>query len=152
MDIQPFHIHVPESDLSDLLDRLIQTRWPDEIEGAEWDYGSNLAYTKELVEYWISEFEWRPQEASLNSLSNFRAEVDDGLSIHFIHEKGVGLDPMPLIITHGWPSSIAEMQKIIPLLTDPGSHGGDPADHPAGHWFHKYSKKLGCWIGYKQSL
>jgi len=79
MDIQPFHIHVPESDLSDLLDRLIQTRWPDEIEGAEWDYGSNLAYTKELVEYWISEFEWRPQEASLNSLSNFRAEVDDGL-------------------------------------------------------------------------
>ena len=107
MDIQPFHIHVPESDLSDLLDRLIQTRWPDEIEGAEWDYGSNLAYTKELVEYWISEFEWRPQEASLNSLSNFRAEVDDGLSIHFIHEKGVGLDPMPLIITHGWPSSIA---------------------------------------------
>ena len=127
MDIQPFHIHVPESDLSDLLDRLIQTRWPDEIEGAEWDYGSNLAYTKELVEYWISEFEWRPQEASLNSLSNFRAEVDDGLSIHFIHEKGVGPDPMPLIITHGWPSSIAEMQKIIPLLTDPGSHGGDPA-------------------------
>lgn len=128
MDIQPFHIHVPETDLSDLRDRLILTRWPDEIEGSAWGYGSNLAYTKELIEYWISDFDWRTQETALNSLSNFRVEVDDGMSIHFIHEKGVGPNPMPLIITHGWPSSIAEMQKIIPLLTDPGSHGGDPAD------------------------
>jgi len=128
MEIQPFHIHVPETDLTDLRDRLVLTRWPDEIEGSAWDYGSNLAYTKELIEYWITDFDWREQEAKLNGFSNFRAEVDDGLSIHFIHEKGVGPNPMPLIITHGWPSSIAEMQKIIPLLTDPGSHGGDPAD------------------------
>lgn len=127
-DIQPFHIHVPETDLSDLRDRLVLTRWPDEIDGAGWSYGSNLAYTKELVEYWIEEFDWRSQEAKLNRFSNFRTEIDDGLNVHFIHEKGVGPNPMPLIITHGWPSSVAEMTKIIPRLADPGAHGGDPAD------------------------
>ncbi len=127
MDIQPFEVHVPEATLEDLRQRLASTRWPDEIPGSQWDYGSSLAYVKELVEYWRTGFDWRAQERYINSFAHFRAEVD-GLGIHFIHEDGKGPNPLPLIITHGWPSTFWEILKIVPLLTDPGSHGGDPAD------------------------
>ena len=127
MDVKPFKIDVADSVLYDLRQRLAQTRWPDEIPSSGWDYGSNLDYLKELVEYWRTEFDWRAQEAKLNAFSHFKSEVD-GLDIHFIHEKGKGPNPMPLIITHGWPSCFFEMNKIIPLLTDPASHGGDAAD------------------------
>lgn len=127
MQVRPFIINVKDSVLEDLRRRLGDTRWPDEIPNCGWDYGSNLAYMRELVEYWRTEFDWRAQEAKLNAFSHFKSEVD-GLDIHFIHERGRGPDPMPLVITHGWPSCFFEMTKIIPLLTDPGSHGGDPAD------------------------
>ncbi len=127
MDVQPFTIHVPEEILVDLRERLARTRWPGELPDTGWDYGSNLAYIKELVEYWRTQFDWRVQEAALNRFAHFRTTVD-GTGIHFMHERGKGPNPMPLIITHGWPSSIFEMSKIIPLLTDPASHGGDPAD------------------------
>ena len=86
-----------------------------------------LDYLKELVEYWRTSFDWRAQEKLLNSFKHFKSEVD-GLDIHFIHEGGKGPNPMPLVITHGWPSCFFEMSKIVPLLSDPGSHGGDPAD------------------------
>ena len=127
MTVQPFQIDVPDSVLVDLKSRLERTRWPDELPGTGWDYGSNLAYVKELVEYWRTEFDWRAQEKLINSFSHFKADVD-GLGIHFIHEKGKGPNPMPLVITHGWPGTFFEMYKVIPLLSDPGSHGGDPAD------------------------
>ncbi len=127
MNIQPFKIQVPEAVLEDLRERLARTRWPEEIADSGWDYGSNLAYIQELVEYWRTGFNWRAQEAAINSFSHFRATVG-GLGIHFIHERGKGPNPLPLIITHGWPGSFFEMSKITPLLTDPGSHGGDPED------------------------
>ena len=127
MDVQPFKIQVPEAVLEDLRERLARTRWPDEIPGSGWDYGSNLAYIKELVEYWRTGFDWRAQEKAMNAFTQFRATVD-GLGIHFIHERGKGPNPLPIIITHGWPKTAFEMSKIIPLLADPASHGGDPAD------------------------
>ena len=127
MDVRPFTIAVEDSVLEDLRKRLTDTRWPDEIPNTGWDYGSNLDYIKELVEYWRTDFDWRTQEAKLNAFRHFKSEVD-GLDIHFIHEKGKGTAPIPLVITHGWPSCFFEMTKIIPLLADPASHGGDAAD------------------------
>ncbi len=127
MEVKPFTIAVEDSVLEDLRQRLADTRWPDEIPGTGWDYGSNLDYLKELVEYWRTGFDWRAQEAKLNAFSHFKSEVD-GLNIHFIHERGKGPNPIPLVITHGWPSCFFEMTKIIPLLADPASHGGDGAD------------------------
>jgi pimeloyl-ACP methyl ester carboxylesterase len=127
MDVQPFTITVPDAVLDDLRRRLAATRWPGEIPESDWDYGSNLGYVQELVAYWRTRFDWRAQEQRLNAFQHYKATVD-GLGIHFIHEKGKGPNPMPLVITHGWPGSFFEMYKIIPLLTDPGGHGGDPAE------------------------
>ena len=127
MAVTPFEVQVPDEVLDDLKDRLGRTRWPGEIPGAGWDYGSNLDYIKELVEYWRTGFDWRAQEAYLNSFPQFRTQVD-GMGIHFYHVKGNGPNPIPIIITHGWPSSIFEILKLIPLLSDPGAHGGDAAD------------------------
>ena len=94
---------------------------------SSWQYGTNLAYVKELCDYWLNEFDWRAQEQRINSFSNFVASVS-GLNVHFIYEKGKGPNSIPLIITHGWPSTFAEMVDIIPMLTDPASHGGDESD------------------------
>ena len=127
MDVQPFQVHIPESTLEDLRQRLARTRWSGEIPGSRWDYGANLDYVKELVDYWASEFDWPAQEQTINTFDHFRAKVED-IEVHFIHQRGRGPDPIPLIITHGWPSSFAEMLKIIPLLTDPASHGGAAED------------------------
>ena len=127
MAMQPFKVEVPETTLKDLRERLANTRWPDEIPDSGWDYGANAAYIKQLVEYWRNQFNWRAQERAINAFAHFRVNVD-GLGIHLIHERGKGPNPLPIIITHGWPSSFFEMLKIIPLLTDPASHGGDPVD------------------------
>jgi hypothetical protein len=127
MTVQPFTVHVADETLQDLRERLDRTRWPGELPHTGWDYGSNLAYVKELAAYWQSEFDWRAQEKALNRFSHFRTTVD-GMGIHFIHEKGKGPAPLPLVITHGWPSTVFEMSKIIPMLTDPAAYGGDPQD------------------------
>ncbi len=127
MSIQPFEITIPEEILDDMRQRIANTRWPDEIPNSGWDYGSNMAYLKELTDYWRTGFDWRTQEKFLNGFSQYRADVN-GQDIHFIHERGKGPNPMPLVITHGWPSTFWELHKIIPLLTNPASHGGDPAD------------------------
>ena len=127
MNIQPYEVHISNDVLEDLKYRLGRTRWPDEIVDAEWDYGSNLAYIRELCGYWENEFDWRAQEAAINALPNYRADVD-GLGVHYIHGRGSGPNPVPIVITHGWPSTFVEMLKIIPLLADPASHGGDNAD------------------------
>jgi len=132
MDIRPFQVNIPSPALDDLRARLARTRWPDEVPAAGWDYGANLAYMRELVTYWGSGFDWRREERAMNALPHFRADVE-GVGIHFIHLRGRhlrgrGPAPMPLLITHGWPSSFVEMLALIPLLADPGAHGGDPAD------------------------
>jgi pimeloyl-ACP methyl ester carboxylesterase len=127
MDIRPFTVSIPQPALDDLRARLARTRWPDEVGGAGWDYGANLAYMRELVKYWETGFDWRREERTMNAFPHFRAQVD-GVSVHFIHARGRGPAPMPLLVTHGWPSSFVEMLQIIPLLADPGAHGGDPAD------------------------
>ena len=127
MDVTPYTVAVDEEILEDLRQRLARTRWPDEVEGAGWDYGASLAYMQELVEYWRRRFDWRAQERVLNTFPQFRADVD-GNGIHFVHARGRGPAPIPIVITHGWPSSISEMLPLIPLLADPGAHGGNPAD------------------------
>ena len=127
MAIRPFRVDIKEDVLTDLRERLKRTRWPDEIPGSGWDYGSNLAYVKELVDYWIEEFDWRKQEEVINGYSQFIDEVD-GLDVHYIHERGKGPDPLPLLLIHGWPGSIVEFLDFIPLLTDPAAHGGDERD------------------------
>jgi len=127
MAIEPFRVALPQATLDDLRQRLSQTRWPDEVRDAGWEYGANLEYMHELIAYWRDRFDWRAQERAINAFAHFRTEID-GLGIHFIHERGRGPDPIPLIITHGWPSSFTEMLKIVPLLTDPGRHRADPKD------------------------
>ena len=127
MRIEPFRIAVPDSVLTDLRQRLARTRFPDEIPGSGWGYGTDLAYLRALVVYWREQYDWRAAEARLNAVPQFRADVD-GLGIHFMHVRGKGPRPFPLIITHGWPGSVAEFVKIIGPLTDPVAHGGDAAD------------------------
>src|SRR5215208_362820 len=127
VQVESFRIAVPEASLDDLRERLARTRWPDEVSDAGWEYGANLAYMRELLAYWREDFDWWARERALNAFAHFRAVVD-GLGIHFIHERGRGPAPIPLIITHGWPSSFTEMLELIPLLTDPAGHGADPLD------------------------
>ena len=127
MSVNPFTINVSDNVLEDLQKRLSLTRWPDEIPGSGWGYGTNLDYLKELVSYWQNDFDWKFQEKKLNELNHFTSQVK-GLNIHFVHEKGKGPNSIPIVITHGWPSTFFEMHKIIPRLTDPASYGGDPSD------------------------
>jgi len=120
----PFTIDVPESVLTDLRERLERTRWPDQLPGTGWEYGADTAYLKELADYWQNDFDWRAQEARLNELDHFRADID-GQRIHFIHERSDDPDAIPLLLLHGWPSSFVQMIDIIPLLTHPAEHGLD---------------------------
>jgi pimeloyl-ACP methyl ester carboxylesterase len=123
--LRPFRVDVPQAELDDLRDRLARTRWPDDYEGVGWDYGTDLATMKELATYWRDGYDWRRQEAYLNSFPHFTAELD-GEELTFIHVRGTGPDPIPLLLLHGWPDSVCRYLKLIPLLTDPASHGGDP--------------------------
>jgi pimeloyl-ACP methyl ester carboxylesterase len=127
MNIQSFPIALAQATLDDLRLRLARTRLPDEVQGAGWDYGTNLEYLKELLDYWHHQYDWRKQEVALNHFHHFKVEID-GVGIHFIHERGKGPNPLPLVLFHGWPDSFYRYHKVIPLLTDPASYGGDPAD------------------------
>ncbi|MNB71772.1 Fluoroacetate dehalogenase [compost metagenome] len=127
MPIERFHIHVSDEILDDLKYRLHHTRWPDQIENAGWERGTELSYLKSLVAYWKDHYDWRVQEAKLNRLSQFCCNID-GIDVHFVHERGKGPNPLPIILTHGWPDSYLRYEKIISLLTDPASHGGNPED------------------------
>jgi pimeloyl-ACP methyl ester carboxylesterase len=112
---EPFTIHIRQQILDDLARRLDETRWPDETEAAGWDYGTDLGYLRELCSYWRDGFDWRAQEARLNELPNFRMIID-GLRIHFVHVRGKGERPLPLIATHGWPGTFFDLVKLVPLL------------------------------------
>jgi len=122
----------PQTDLAaldDLRARLRATRWPDAPEDAGWSLGTDLAYLRELVAYWADGFDWPAQEAALARLPRFRVSLG-GLGIHFVHARAVAPSGpvLPLVLSHGWPDSFWRYAKVIPLLTDPGAHGGDPAD------------------------
>lgn len=127
MDIQPFAVAVGDDVLDDLRRRLAQTRWTQEMAGGGWDLGVSVPYMRELATYWRNEFDWRAQEAAMNRFAHFRADVD-GQGVHFIHERGRGPNPLPIVLTHGFPDSFLRFAKLIPMLTDPASHGGDAQD------------------------
>ncbi len=130
-DIVPFTIAVSDTELEDLRSRLRHTRWPDAetVAGTDepWSQGMPLHFAQELVEHWASGYDWRATETRLNGFDQFRTEID-GLGIHFLHVRSPEPNALPLIITHGWPGSVVEFLKVIGPLTDPASHGGDPAD------------------------
>jgi pimeloyl-ACP methyl ester carboxylesterase len=125
--IRPFRIDVPQAALDDLHARLERTRWPDELPDAAWDYGVPLGYLTDLADYWGSRFDWRAQEAQLNALPQFTTVID-GQDIHFLHVRSPEPHALPLVVTHGWPGSVAEFLKVIGPLSDPRAYGADPAD------------------------
>jgi len=126
-EVVPFTIHVPDAALVDLKDRLARTRLPDTIEGSGWNYGTDLAYLKELIVYWRDTFDWREQERRLNRFEQYKTNID-GLDIHFVHRRSAQANALPLLVTHGWPGSFAEFTKIVDPLSDPAAHGGRPED------------------------
>jgi pimeloyl-ACP methyl ester carboxylesterase len=127
---EPFSPLVPSATLDDLRSRLRATRWPDAPDDAGWSLGTDVGYLRELVGYWADGFDWLAQEAALAQLPRFRLQLGD-LRIHFVHARAVGSSAgpvLPLVLSHGWPDSFWRYVKVIPLLTDPGAHGADPAD------------------------
>ena len=118
----PFKIDVTQDKLNDLYDRLGKTRWPDEIPGSGWLYGTNLTYLKELCNYWQHEYNWRKQETYLNTFNHYKAQID-GFGLHYLYEKGKGTKSLPILLTHGYPDSFIRFLKIIPLLTEADDKG-----------------------------
>jgi microsomal epoxide hydrolase len=125
--MERFEVRIPDAVLDDLRKRLSRTRFPDQLERAEWDYGTELGYLKELCDFWRDKFDWRAQERELNSFDQFKTAID-GLGVHFIHARSKAPHALPIVITHGWPGSIFEFTKIINPLRDPVAHGGRAED------------------------
>ncbi len=125
--IVPFEIAVSDEAISDLNNRLQNTRFPDQISGTTWEYGTDREYLAELINYWRNEFNWREQESTLNQFDQFKTDID-GLEMHFIHQRSPHPDAIPLVIVHGWPGSISEFTKIIGPLVDPVAYGGNQSD------------------------
>ena len=125
--IRPFQIEVPDETLELIRSRVASYAWHEMPDDGGWAYGANLEYMKELCAYWLDEFDWRVQEAAINRFAHFIAPVD-GIDLHFIHEKGSGPAPLPLIISHGWPGSIVEFLEIIEPLAHPERFGGTSED------------------------
>jgi pimeloyl-ACP methyl ester carboxylesterase len=121
----PYPIHVPLEVLDDLEDRLRRTRYALDVPGDDWSYGFDSHYLRELVTYWVEDYDFRAVEARINELQHFRTTIDD-VPLHFVHERGKGPDPMPLLLHHGWPWTFWDYRKVIGPLTDPAAHGGDP--------------------------
>jgi pimeloyl-ACP methyl ester carboxylesterase len=124
VEVEPFALAIDEEILADLRARIRATRWPEPAPGELWSQGTDLTYLREVLAYWADAFDWRARERELNALQHFRAEID-GLRVHFVHERARGGDGVPLILTHGWPSSFLELLALVPLLTDPAAHGID---------------------------
>lgn len=126
-EIRPFKIEASNEALDDLKRRLAAIRWPDAETPDDWSQGIPLAYMQEVVEYWRDQYDWPAREALLNRWDGFKTDID-GLGIHFLHVRSSNENAMPLVLTHGWPGSIVEFQKVIGPLTEPGQHGGNDAD------------------------
>jgi microsomal epoxide hydrolase len=114
---KPFRLHVTDAALADLRERLARTRFPDEPPLAPWSTGTGLSYLQDLVDYWRTRFDWRAQEAKLNGFRQYTVPIR-GIDLHFIHEPGREPNAMPLLVSHGWPGSVWEFSKLIPLLTE----------------------------------
>lgn len=125
--MRPFRVEFPQADIDDLNRRLAGTRWPGEPPSPGWERGVPPDYLRELAEYWRTGFDWRAAQERLNRHPQFVTEID-GVDIHFLHARSPERDAVPLVITHGWPGSYAEFLDVVGPLTDPASHGGDPAD------------------------
>jgi pimeloyl-ACP methyl ester carboxylesterase len=126
-ELRPFHVNVPETELSELRRRINATKWPERETVADASQGVQLATMQALARYWATEYDWRKVEARLNALPNFITDID-GLDIHFIHVRSKHENALPLIVTHGWPGSVVEQLKIIEPLTNPTAHGGSASD------------------------
>ena len=124
---ETFSLHVPNDAIVDLRERLARTRFPDQPPGAAWAYGTDVAWMRELIDYWRNRFDWQAQEARLNAFPQYKV-VLHGIELHFLHVPGKGPNPCPLLLSHGWPGSVFEFAEVIPRLTDPARFGGDPAD------------------------
>jgi microsomal epoxide hydrolase len=125
--IEPFRIAVPDEELDDLRRRIRDTRYPDQMPDSGWSYGTNLDELRPLADYWADGYDWRRHEAELNEFPQFLTELD-AQRVHFLHVRSPQPDALPLVLTHGWPGSISEFTRLVGPLSDPASHGGDPAD------------------------
>jgi pimeloyl-ACP methyl ester carboxylesterase len=127
MQKEPFSIAIPDQTLADLRDRLARTRFAPEFANTRWEYGTNRAYLKELIDYWRDRYDWRRVEREMNAFSHYKTSIE-GIPIHFLHEPGKGPKPIPLLMNHGWPWTFWDFHKVIRPLADPAAHGGDPRD------------------------
>lgn len=127
MSLKKFQIQISDKSLADLSYRLSNTRWPNQIKDSNWERGTKEDDLQSIVDYWKNKYDWRKQEKELNSFSQFQCNID-GINIHFIYEKGKGPNPIPIILTHGWPDSFLRYKKVIKMLSDPASFGGNPND------------------------
>jgi pimeloyl-ACP methyl ester carboxylesterase len=127
MGAEPFRIEIPEARLADLRERLRRTRWAPDFGNDDWRYGTNGAYLRGLTDHWLERYDWREHERAMNAYPHFLTRID-GIPIHFLHVRGRGPRPIPLILTHGWPWTFWDFRQVIGPLSDPGAHGGDPAD------------------------
>ena len=126
-NIRPFHLAVPDTTLNHIKTRVAEYPWHEMPDDGGWAYGTNLDYMKEFCAYWLEEYDWRKHEEEINRFSHYKADVG-GMDLHFIHEKGSGPAPMPLVISHGWPGSVVEFLDIIEPLAHPQRFGGNADD------------------------
>jgi hypothetical protein len=152
--VEPFRIEIPDERLDDLRARLRRVRWADEIDNDQWQRGASLEFLRELISYWRDRFDWRAVEAKLNELPHFRTEID-GVDIHFVHQRSVEHSPLPLIATHGWPSTFHELTRLLPLLPDydvvlPSLPGFGFSSIPAERYVHRRVPEL--WIELMERL
>jgi pimeloyl-ACP methyl ester carboxylesterase len=127
MTAEPFNVAIPEDALADLRRRLMATRWPGDLENADWRYGVERGWLEDMMRYWRDDYDWRAQERAINRLPQFRAEIE-GVPIHFVHIRGHGPNPMPLLLIHGWPWTFMDFFDLIAPLTDPAAHDGLAVD------------------------
>jgi pimeloyl-ACP methyl ester carboxylesterase len=125
--VEAFKLTVPDTAIADLRERLTRTRFPDQAPGPAWAFGTDIAWMRGLIDYWGEKFDWRAQEARLNTFSQYKVHLHD-IDLHFLQVEGQGPDPCPLLLSHGWPGSVFEFLELIPRLTNPSQFGGDPAD------------------------
>ena len=118
-DVNSFHLNIAQTAIDDLRARLDRVRWPDEAPDEPWLYGTSLAFMREFVDHWRHRFDWRATEGELNAWPQYKTRID-GIDVHFLHVPGAGANPRPLLLSHGWPGSVLEFMKLIPLLRDAG--------------------------------